>query len=85
MSNLPVPSVQTKTVALTRVTKVLLAIICLNGLANSLSNVFVNVFLFRLSNNIYEVALFNFISYLVWLPAFVFAGWLCKKQIDVLA
>ncbi|MCM3760560.1 hypothetical protein M3212_07130 [Alkalihalobacillus oceani] len=65
---------------LPRETKLLLAIISINALANSLSNVFVNVFLFRLSDNMYEVALFNFIAYVTWLPAFVFAGWLCKKK-----
>jgi MFS transporter, YQGE family, putative transporter len=52
---------------------------CLNTLANSLSNIFVNVYLFKLTQNPYEVALFNFISYLVWLPSFFIAGWLGKK------
>ncbi|MDQ0199846.1 MFS transporter [Neobacillus ginsengisoli] len=60
-------------------TRTFLIILCLNGIANSLSNIFVNIFLFKVSQNLYEVALFNFVSYVVWMPAFLFAGILSKK------
>lgn len=59
--------------------KVFIGILTLNGVANHLSSIFIYVYLFRLSQNFYEVALFNFISYLIWLPAFITAGWLSKK------
>ncbi|MGJ9459803.1 MFS transporter [Oceanobacillus sp. CF4.6] len=64
---------------LSKTTKIFLSIICLNGVANSLSSIFINVYLYKLSQDFYEVALFNFISYLIWAPTFVFAGWLSKK------
>ncbi|WP_416825369.1 MFS transporter [Ectobacillus polymachus] len=60
-------------------TKIFLIILCLNGIANSLSNIFVNIFLYKVSQNLYEVALFNFVSYVVWMPTFLYAGILSKK------
>ncbi|MGD7054203.1 MFS transporter [Sutcliffiella horikoshii] len=64
---------------LSRRTKILLVISCLNTLANSLSNVFVNVFLFKVTEQFDKVVLFNLVMYLSWLPAFVLAGWISKK------
>lgn len=60
-------------------TRTFLTILCLNSIANSLSNMFVNIFLFKVSQNLYDVALFNFVSYIVWMPTFLFAGILSKK------
>lgn len=60
-------------------TRTFLIILCLNGIATSLSNIFVNIFLFKVSQNLYEVALFNFVSYVAWMPTFLFAGVLSKK------
>lgn len=60
-------------------TKKFLIILCLNAIANSLSNIFVNIFLFKISQNLYEVALFNFVSYVAWMPTFYFAGIMSKK------
>ncbi|PFJ16904.1 hypothetical protein COD67_05180 [Bacillus cereus] len=60
-------------------TKTFLLILCLSGIATSLSTVFINVFLYKVSLNIYDVALFNFLTYLVWAPAFLLAGILSKK------
>lgn len=60
-------------------TRTFLTILCLNGIASSLSNMFVNIFLFKVSQNLYEVAMFNFVSYVVWMPTFLFAGILSKK------
>lgn len=64
----------------TNSTKVFLIIISLNGIANSLSSVFINVYLYKLTENFYEVALFNFISYLIWAPTFLLSGWISKKM-----
>lgn len=60
-------------------TKVFLVILCLSGIATSLSTIFINVFLYKVSLDIYNVALFNFLTYLVWAPAFLLAGILSKK------
>ncbi|WP_100401352.1 MFS transporter [Bacillus sp. FJAT-42315] len=60
-------------------TKVFLLILCLSGIATSLSTIFINVFLYKVSLDIYNVALFNFLTYLVWAPAFLLAGVLSKK------
>jgi YQGE family putative transporter len=68
-----------KSISLPKPTKIFLSIVCLNGIANSLSSIFINVYLYKLSQNFFEVALFHFISYLVWAPSFIFAGWLSKK------
>ncbi|MFZ4450394.1 MFS transporter [Salibacterium aidingense] len=65
--------------ALPQPTKLLLSISLLNALANNLSNIFINVFLFRLTDQIGTVVLFNLIMYISWVPAFIFAGWLSKK------
>ncbi|MFC0273876.1 MFS transporter [Metabacillus herbersteinensis] len=64
---------------LSSITRVLLIICCFNTLANSLSNIFVNVFLFRITEQFEVVALFNLVMYVAWLPSFIFAGWLSKK------
>ncbi|TCS69529.1 YQGE family putative transporter [Effusibacillus lacus] len=55
--------------------------VCLNALGNSLSGIFVNVYLLKLTQNFFEVSLFNFVAYAAWLPSFVVAGWL-SKMID---
>ena len=64
---------------LSKTAKIFLVIVCLNGVANSLSSIFVNVYLYKLSQNLYDVALFNLVSYLIWAPVFILAGWLSKK------
>ncbi|QNG58229.1 MFS transporter [Bacillus sp. PAMC26568] len=64
---------------LSHATKLLLAVCCLNTLANSLSAIFINVFLFRVTEQFEKVALFNLMMYIAWLPAFIFAGWLSKR------
>ncbi|MEQ6376099.1 MFS transporter [Bacillaceae bacterium S4-13-56] len=66
-------------ISLSPTTKIFLLIVCFNGIANSLSSVFINIYLYKLSQNFYDVALFNFVSYLIWMPSFIFAGWLSKK------
>ncbi|WP_180953620.1 MFS transporter [Bacillus sp. T33-2] len=60
-------------------TKTLLAVSWLNTLANSLSNIFVNIFLFKVTEQFGIVVLFNLMMYIAWLPAFVAAGWLGKR------
>ncbi|ALC81895.1 MULTISPECIES: MFS transporter [Bacillus] len=60
-------------------TKNFLVILCLSGIASSLSTIFVNVYLYKISLTIFEVVLFNFFSYLIWAPAFVVSGMISKK------
>lgn len=65
---------------MTSAARLLLAIMTLNGSANSLSNIFINVYLYKVSNEVYLVLLFHLISFLCWLPAFAAAGWLGKRS-----
>lgn len=65
--------------ALARPAKALLSVNGLNALGNSLSNIFINVYWYKLTNDMSQTLLFNLASYLVWLPAFVLAGYLSKR------
>ncbi|MGG6313793.1 MFS transporter [Paenibacillus macerans] len=65
--------------ALPRSAKALLSVNALNALGNGLSNIFINVYWYKLTNDMSQTLLFNLASYLVWLPAFVLAGWLSKR------
>ncbi|AJY73487.1 MFS transporter [Paenibacillus beijingensis] len=64
---------------LPKAAKVLLWIIGFNSLGNSLSNIFINVYWLKITQDVSETLMFNWISYLAWLPAFAAAGWLSKK------
>lgn len=64
---------------LARPAKALLSVNALNALGNSLSNIFINVYWYKLTNDMSQTLLFNLASYLVWLPAFVLAGYLSKR------
>ncbi|MCM2532743.1 hypothetical protein NDK43_10555 [Neobacillus pocheonensis] len=55
-------------------TRTFMLILGLNGMANSLSNIFINVFLFKVTQNLYDVALFNFVSYVIWMPFYLRAS-----------
>jgi YQGE family putative transporter len=66
--------------SLSKTAKIFLAVLCISGVASSISTIFINVYLYKLSGDIYEVALFNFVSYVVWIPSFLFAGWFSKKS-----
>lgn len=67
------------TTMLDRPAKALLSVNALNALGNALSNIFINVYWYKLTNDMSQTLLFNLASYLVWLPAFVAAGWLSKR------
>ncbi|MCK8485615.1 MFS transporter [Paenibacillus sp. MBLB2552] len=65
--------------ALARPAKVLLLVNSLNALGNTLSNIFINVYWYKLTNDMSQTLLFNLASYMVWLPSFILAGWLSKR------
>lgn len=65
--------------ALDRPAKTLLLVNALNALGNALSNIFINVYWYKLTNEMSQTLLFNLASYLVWLPAFMLAGWMSKR------
>jgi YQGE family putative transporter len=68
-----------KVTGLTASAKVLLSVVGLNSIANSISGIFINIYWYKLTENFYQVALFNFISYVVWFPVFLLAGWVAKR------
>ncbi|OCT15870.1 hypothetical protein A8709_09600 [Paenibacillus pectinilyticus] len=57
----------------------LLIILTLNACANSLSSIFINVYLYKLSGSLYQVFLFHLISYTIWIPVYIGAGILSKN------
>lgn len=60
--------------------KILLVVSALFTLAMGLSNVFVNIFLWKKSNDFVLVALYNLMHYLFVPITFIFAGWLSKRK-----
>ncbi len=60
--------------------KILLVISALFTLAMGLSNVFVNIFLWKKSNNFMVIAQYNLMHYALVPPAFILAGRLSKKK-----
>lgn len=60
--------------------KILLAISALFTLAIGLSNVFVNIFLWKSSKNYILIAQYNLMHYAFVPLTFIFAGWLSKKK-----
>ena len=60
--------------------KILLVISALFTLAMGLSNVFVNIFLWKKSNNFIVIAQYNLMHYALIPPAFMLAGRLSKKK-----
>jgi len=65
---------------MSRKAKILLIVSCLFTLAMGLSNVFVNIFLWKKSSSFIIIAKYNLMHY-VFLPfSFVAAGWLSKRK-----
>ncbi|GGA23517.1 MFS transporter [Paenibacillus physcomitrellae] len=64
---------------LPRSARLLLAVNACNALGTSLSSIFINVYWYKLTQDMSQTLLFNLITYLAWLPAFAAAGWLSKK------
>lgn len=60
--------------------KILLVISAIFTLAMGLSNVFVNIFLWKKSNNFMVIAQYNLMHYVLVPPTFILAGWLSKKK-----
>lgn len=60
--------------------KILLAISALFTLAMGLSNVFVNLFLWKKTNDFIAVAQYNLMHYIFVPLTFLFAGWLAKRK-----
>ncbi|MDF2985387.1 MAG: hypothetical protein K0R50_897 [Eubacterium sp.] len=60
--------------------KILLVISALFTMAMGLSNVFVNIFLWKKSNNFIVIAQYNLMHYVLVPPTFILAGWLSKKK-----
>ncbi|NOU73551.1 MFS transporter [Paenibacillus sp. LMG 31458] len=60
-------------------TRLLMLITTLNASASSISSIFINIYLFKVSNEFYQVFTFHFFSFLSMLPCCVAAGWLSKK------
>jgi YQGE family putative transporter len=73
------PAAADRQLRISQPTKVLLLILTLTGLAGSLSNIFVNVYLYKMSEHLYKVFFFHLLSYLIWVPVYVGAGWLSKR------
>lgn len=61
-------------------TKIILVISVLFTLAMGLSNIFVNILLWKKSNDFITVALYNLMHYIFAPITFIFAGWLAKKK-----
>jgi YQGE family putative transporter len=59
--------------------KIMLVVSALFTLAMGLSNVFVNIFLWKNSNDFVLVANYNLMHYIFVPTTFIFAGWLSKK------
>lgn len=60
--------------------KIILIIGVLFTLAMGLSNIFVNIFIWKKSNDFVIVALYNLMHYIFVPITFIFAGWLSKKK-----
>lgn len=60
--------------------KILLVIAGLFTLAMGLSNVFVNIFLWKKSNDFLVIAQYNLMHYIFVPITFIFAGWLSKRK-----
>lgn len=60
--------------------KIILVISVLFTLAMGLSNIFVNIFLWKKSNNFVVIALYNLMHYIFVPIAFIAGGWLSKKK-----
>lgn len=60
--------------------KILLVVSGLFTLAVGLSNIFVNIFLWKKSNDFVVIALYNLMHYIFIPVTFVFAGWLSKRK-----
>lgn len=60
--------------------KIILVISILFTLAIGLSNIFVNIFLWKRSNDFIIVAIYNLMHYIFVPITFIFAGWLSKKK-----
>ena len=65
--------------------KILLLVSGLFTLAKGLSNVFVNIFLWKKSNDFIMISQYNLIQYIFLPIAFTMAGWLAKKKNGVWA
>ncbi len=65
--------------------KILLIVSGLFTLAKGLSNVFVNIFLWKKSNDFILISQYNLIQYIFLPIAFTVAGWLAKKKNGVWA
>jgi YQGE family putative transporter len=61
-------------------TKIILVINVLFTLAMGLSNIFVNIILWKKSNDFIIVAIYNLMHYIFVPITFIFAGWLSKKR-----
>ncbi len=60
--------------------KILLAVSAVFTLAMGLSNVFVNIFLWKKSGNFVVIAQYNLMHYFFVPVTFIFAGWLSKRK-----
>lgn len=60
--------------------KIILVISVLFTLAMGLSNMFVNILLWKKSNDFIVIALYNLMHYLFSPISFIFAGWLSKRK-----
>lgn len=69
-------SIRTK---LSKPAKTLLSVNGLNGLGMNLSSLFINVFWYKLTQDMSITLLFTLVSYVAWLPAFALAGWFSKR------
>ncbi|NIK78769.1 YQGE family putative transporter [Paenibacillus castaneae] len=69
-------SVRTK---LPKPAKMLLSVNGLNGLGMNLSSLFINVYWYKLTQDMSVTLLFTLVSYVAWLPAFALAGWFSKR------
>lgn len=65
---------------MTKGVKILLAISVLFTLAIGLSNIFVNIFLWKKSSDFTVIALYNLMHYIFVPITFIIAGWLSKKK-----
>ncbi|GGH10153.1 MFS transporter [Paenibacillus segetis] len=64
---------------LTKPAKTLLSVNGLNGLGLNLSSLFINVYWYKLTQDMSITLLFTLVSYVAWLPAFALAGWFSKR------
>ncbi|MCT4509154.1 MAG: hypothetical protein N4A48_10455 [Tepidibacter sp.] len=67
---------------MSREAKTLLIISGLFALAKGLSNVFVNIFLWKKSNDFIMISQYNLVQYIFLPIAFTIGGWLSKKRME---